>query len=73
MSPRLPTFTARQVVRALERGGFERVRQSGSHAIFRHDDGRRVTVPIHKGRDLGRGLLRQIMRDAGLSVEDLRG
>ncbi|MEK6604498.1 MAG: type II toxin-antitoxin system HicA family toxin, partial [Nitrospirota bacterium] len=38
---------------------------------LKHADGRRTTVPVHKGRDLGKGLLRQIMRDANLTVEDL--
>ena len=72
MTPRLPSITARRLISVLERRGFVRVRQSGSHAIFRHPDGRRTTVPIHKKRDLGRGLLRQIMRDAELTVEDLK-
>jgi len=71
MSPRLPTVTARKMIAALERRGFTLARQSGSHAIFRHPDGRRTTVPVHKGRDLGRGITRQIMRDADLTVEDL--
>jgi len=71
MTPRLPTLTARRLISILQRRGFVRVRQSGSHAIFRHPDGRRTTVPVHSDRDLGRGLLRQIMRDADLTVEDL--
>jgi predicted RNA binding protein YcfA (HicA-like mRNA interferase family) len=72
MSPRLPSISSRQLVSILERHGFLQIRQSGSHAIFRHADGRRTTVPIHFGRDLGRGLLRQIMRDAELTPEDLK-
>lgn len=72
MSERLPTLSARQIIRILESHGFTQVRQSGSHAIFRHTDGRGTTVPIHGKRDLGRGLLRQIMRDAGLTEGDLR-
>ena len=71
MSPRLPALTARDLLRILQQHGFSVVRQSGSHAILRHPDGRRTTVPIHGKRDLGRGLLHQIMRDADLSVEDL--
>jgi len=71
MTPRLPARTAREVIRVLEQHGFERVRQSGSHAIFRHPDGRRTTVPVHGKRDLGRGLLRKIMRDADLTVDDI--
>lgn len=52
MTPRLPSMTAPEVVRILERHGFERVRHSGSHLILRHPDGRRVTVPVHKSKDL---------------------
>jgi predicted RNA binding protein YcfA (HicA-like mRNA interferase family) len=71
MSPRLPALTARQVLAVLHRHGFVQVRQSGSHIVLKHPDGRRTTVPLHRGRNLGRGLLRQIMRDAQLDVEDL--
>ena len=71
MMARLPSLTARQVIAALERLGFVRVRQSGSHAVFRHPDGSRTTVPIHGKRDIGRGLLRRIMRDADMSPEDM--
>ncbi|CAN5755847.1 type II toxin-antitoxin system HicA family toxin [soil metagenome] len=71
MNRRLPSMTAHELVRVLERCGFERVRQSGSHLILRHPDGRRVTVPMHKSKDLGRGLLARIMKDADLTVEDL--
>ena len=71
MTPRLPTRSAKDIIAVLKRHGFTQVRQSGSHAIFRHANGRRATVPVHAGHDLGRGLLRQIMRDADLTVEDL--
>ena len=71
MSPRLPALTGQQVLTILQRRGFVAVRQSGSHVVLKHPDGRRTTVPIHPGRDLGRGLLRQIMRDANLTVDDL--
>lgn len=71
MSPRLPQLSARRLLALLEGKGFQRVRQSGSHVILRHADGRRVTVPTHGKRDLGRGLLSQILKDAGLAIEDL--
>ena len=71
MTPKLPSLNARQVISALVRHGFTLDRQSGSHAVFIHPDGRRVTVPIHGKRDLGKGLLRQIMRDAELAVGDM--
>jgi len=69
--PRLPALTARQLVRFLTAQGFVEVRQSGSHLTLRREgDGRTVTVPIHTGQDIGRGLLRRILRDAGFSTED---
>ena len=71
MSRRLPALPARELITILERHGFVQVRQSGSHAIFRNPEGRTTTVPIHGKRDLGRGLLRRILRDANLTVDDL--
>jgi predicted RNA binding protein YcfA (HicA-like mRNA interferase family) len=71
LSPKLPSCTAREVISILAKHGFSLDRQSGSHAVFIHPDGRRTTVPIHGKRDLGKGLLRQIMKDAELTIEDL--
>jgi len=66
---RLPTLKGRDVIRALEDAGFRIVRQRGSHLRMTHPDGRVVTVPIHAGRDIGRGLLRKILRDAEITRE----
>ena len=66
---RLPTLKGRDVIRALEDAGFRIVRQRGSHLRMTHPDGRIVTVPIHAGRDIGRGLLRKILRDAEITRE----
>ena len=63
----LPMLTAREVIRALERAGFQVQRQTGSHVRLKHKDGRSVTVPNHLSQDIGRGLLRKILRDADLS------
>ena len=59
-----------EVLRALKRAGFEKTRQRGSHVRLRHPDGRVVTVPIHPGKEIGRGLLRKILRDAELSADE---
>ena len=72
MTDKLPQLTARELIAILRRHGFEIDRQSGSHAILIHANGRRVTVPVHAGRTLGKGLLRSIMNDANLSREDLK-
>jgi predicted RNA binding protein YcfA (HicA-like mRNA interferase family) len=66
---KLPTARSSEVLAALSRAGFQRVRQRGSHVRLRHPDGRVVTVPEHGPHDIGRGLLRKILRDAELSVE----
>lgn len=59
-----------EVARVLERLGFIRVRQSGSHAVYRHSDGRWTTVPMHRGRDVGKGLLAKILSDADVSSKE---
>jgi predicted RNA binding protein YcfA (HicA-like mRNA interferase family) len=68
---RLPRLRGREVVRALERAGFVRERTRGSHVFLKHPDGRATTVPIHSGETIGPGLLRAILRDAELTVDDL--
>ncbi len=73
--PKLSPAKPNEVKRVLEKLGFTCIRQSGSHMIFHHSDGRWTTVPIHKGRDLGKGILRKILRDAKITVaefEELR-
>ncbi len=59
-----------ELIRVLERAGFAIVRQRGSHVRLSHADGRVVTVPVHPGREIGRGLLHKILRDAEISVEE---
>jgi predicted RNA binding protein YcfA (HicA-like mRNA interferase family) len=39
---------------------------------MRHPDGRGTTVPVHPGRDLAKGTLRNILTDAGLTIEELQ-
>jgi len=69
---RLPRLTGSEVVRALQKAGFEIVRQRGSHIYLRHADGRATVVPVHKGEDLGSGILSKILRDAEMSREEFR-
>ncbi len=68
--PKLRPAKPNDVGRILEKLGFARIRQSGSHAVYHHADGRWTTVPIHKGRDLGRGILRKILKDVKISVDE---
>lgn len=66
----LPILKPREAIRILERLGFVQIRQRGSHRQFRHADGRQTTVPDHGGRDLSPILLRQIIKDIGLTPEE---
>jgi predicted RNA binding protein YcfA (HicA-like mRNA interferase family) len=70
---RLGPLSARREVRALEKLGFRFRRQRGSHASFVHPDGRIVTIPMHSGRETARGTLREIIRVAGVSVDEFMG
>jgi mRNA interferase HicA len=70
MPPRLPSVTAKELARALEKAGFVLQRQKGSHATFRHPETKRTTVvPLHSG-DVKRPLLKMILLQAGLTEED---
>jgi predicted RNA binding protein YcfA (HicA-like mRNA interferase family) len=55
----------------LEKVGFSVARQSGSHMIYKNAEGKRATVPFHAAKVLHPKVLKSIMRDAGLSAEDL--
>lgn len=69
----LPVLKPHELIRVLERIGFHLLRKSkGSHWQFEHPDGRRTTIPVHRGRDIGPGLLRKILRDVELDVEELQ-
>jgi predicted RNA binding protein YcfA (HicA-like mRNA interferase family) len=68
---RLPQVTARELVRFLKAQGFEEDRQTGSHLTLWHEARRvSVTVPMHTGCNIGRGLALRILKEAGFSVED---
>jgi predicted RNA binding protein YcfA (HicA-like mRNA interferase family) len=68
---KLPSVSGRECVRALELAGFVLKRQTGSHMILRRDSPfAQVTVPDH--RELDRGTLRAILRQAGISVDEFQ-
>jgi predicted RNA binding protein YcfA (HicA-like mRNA interferase family) len=68
---RLPRLKGKDLIRILERAGFGVVRTKGSHSFLIHPDGRTTVVPVHAGETLGPGLLRAILRDVELSVDEL--
>jgi len=65
---RLPQVSGREAARIFERAGFVFDHQRGSHMIcFREADGRHLSIPDH--RELGRGLLRKLIKQAGFTPE----
>jgi len=67
---KLPRITAEKIIKVLKSKGFVLVRQSGSHMIFKNEKGIRVTVPYHSGVILHPKVLKNIMKDAELTIED---
>ncbi|MCA2872699.1 MAG: type II toxin-antitoxin system HicA family toxin [Pseudanabaena sp.] len=69
---KLPSLTGNQLIKVLEKIGFDIARVKGSHHILIHADGRRTVVPVHSGEDIGTGLLSQILRDCQIARDELR-
>ena len=67
---RLQIIDARKMEKLLFKLGFEKVRQKGSHVFYRHPDGRTTSVPHHRGRDLARPLIKEILREIELSLDE---
>lgn len=69
---RLPRVTAAELLRALGRDGWFETRQTGSHKILRHSTKPGpIAVPFHR-RDMKTGTLEAILKQAGLTADDLR-
>ena len=67
---KLPLVDAKTFEKLLLFLGFEIKRQKGSHVFYRHVDGRYTTLPHHKGRDIGRSLIREILRQIKITPEE---
>lgn len=60
--PKLPQVKSRDLVKIVLKLGFKFRDQSGSHAVYVHDDGRKTTIPIHPSQNIGIGLLTKIIK-----------
>ncbi len=68
--PKLPILSGKEIIKRLEKIGYENVRQKGSHVRLKHKDNparKPITVPLH--RIIKPGLLCKIIKDANLTVE----
>lgn len=67
---RLKLLPFRDLAKIAEMAGFCAARREGSHYTFRAADGRVIVIPDHGSQDIVRPLLRKIIRDMGLTVEE---
>lgn len=70
MSGKLPLLTAKELIKILNKFGFQVIRQRGSHIYLKHQDGRCTVVPLHAGKEIGRGLLKRILNETEISREE---
>ncbi len=67
----IPIVDPKTMEKVLFTLGFQRIRQKGSHVFYKHPDGRYTTIPFH-AEDLPKPLIRKILREIGVSVEEFK-
>ncbi|RLI00675.1 type II toxin-antitoxin system HicA family toxin [Candidatus Bathyarchaeota archaeon] len=65
--PKIRPLSPQRLIKILEKTGFKTIRQKGSHIIMINDKGTRIVIPVHPGKDIKPGLIRAILKEAGLS------
>jgi len=65
--PKIRPLSPQRLIKILEKTGFKTIRQKGSHIIMINDKGTRIVIPVHPGKDIKPGLIRAIIKEAGLS------
>jgi len=69
--PKLPILKTIELIRILNKAGYYKWRQKGSHlSLYRKKDNKSLTVPVHFSKTIPKGTLRAIIREAGLTVEE---
>jgi len=68
--PKIPPLNPHKLIKILQRTGFKIIRQKGSHVIMMNDQKIRTVIPVHPGKDVKPGLIRAIIKEAGLSREE---
>jgi len=64
-------YSAREVLAKLLKAGFIETRQSGSHKVLRHPDGRQTYVAVHT-KDIPEDTFKKILKQANISLEDFK-
>lgn len=68
--PKLVPISGKELCRILEKLGFKKIHQAGSHVRYAHSDGRKTVVPIHGNEELGIGLLTEILKQIKVSRQE---
>ncbi|MBQ7196006.1 MAG: type II toxin-antitoxin system HicA family toxin [Synergistaceae bacterium] len=72
MSPKLPVMKPDELIKLLEREGFQIISQKGSHLKMKSETGETVIIPVHSGKNIKPGLLLSILNRVGFDVSELR-
>ncbi len=67
---KLVPVSGKEMCRIVEKLGFQKVHQAGSHVRYIHPDGRKTTIPVHGNEELGKGLLLEILKQIKISREE---
>ena len=71
--PKSPIVSGKEIIKALSKIGFQHIRTSGSHAILNKEDKEKgkITLPVPLHKELAKGTLKSLMRQAGIKLEQL--
>ena len=67
---RIHPVNPQKLIEVLQKAGFKVLRQKGSHVIMMNDKKTRIVVPVHPGKDVKPGLIRAIIKEAGLTRDE---
>lgn len=68
MKEKIPRITAAKAEKAVIKMGYKIKRQSGSHRIYKNEDGKRITLPIHSNKTIHPKIIRAILTENNLTV-----
>ncbi|OGI57443.1 hypothetical protein A3B85_01045 [Candidatus Nomurabacteria bacterium RIFCSPHIGHO2_02_FULL_37_13] len=69
--PKLPNVKGKQLLKILQRIGYALDHTQGSHHVLRHSNGKKITIPIHRNKEIPKGTLLGILTDLDISKEEL--
>jgi len=68
--PKITPVNPDKIVKILKKEGFKTIRQKGSHIIMINNRKTRIVIPMHPGKDIKPGLVRAILKEAGMSRDN---